>query len=184
MRSRHTLVPMSMIAVAAVAVLAAGCGGSSPTTGASASQNALAPLVAYSHCMRSHGVPSFPDPTAREGVPKDKVIRLAGSPQFQVASSACQRLMPAGGLAPPQTAQQLATRRADALSFARCMRTHGVTSFPDPSAQGELTVEMVRAQGIDIRSPAVLHDVQACLPASHGALTPASVREALNNPGG
>ena len=64
------------------------------------------------------------------------------------------------------------------------MRSHGVARFPDPTAQGQLTVEMVQAQGIDVHSPAVLRVVQACLPASHGALTPAKVREALNNAGG
>ena len=51
------------------------------------------------------------------------------------------------------------------------MRSHGVARFPDPTAQGQLSVEMVQAQGIDVHSPAVLHVVQACLPASHGALT-------------
>jgi hypothetical protein len=58
-----------------------------------------------------------------------------------------------------------------------------VTRFPDPKAQGGLTVEMVQAQGIDVHSPAFLRVVHACLPASHGALTPAKVREALNNAG-
>jgi hypothetical protein len=61
------------------------------------------------------------------------------------------------------------------------MRGHGVTRFPDPTAQGDPSVEMVQAQGIDVHSPAVLQAVQACLPAFHGLLTPAQVREALNN---
>src|SRR6478736_823250 len=83
-----------------------------------------------------------------------------------------------------KTAQQKHTRLADELSFARCMLDHGVSRFPDPTAQGDLSVEMVQAQGIDVHSPAVLRVVQACLPASHGALTPAKVREALNHAGG
>ena len=87
------------------------------------------------------------------------------------------------GNGPQETPQQRRTRLADALSFARCMRSHGVTRFPDPTAQGELTVELVQAQGIDVHSPAFLRSVQACLPASHGALTPAKVRESLNNAG-
>jgi hypothetical protein len=132
--------------------------------------------------MRSHRVPNFPDPTSGEGIPKDKIP--VGSPQLLVASSACQHLMPASGLGPQPTTQQMRTRLADALSFARCMRSHGVTRFPDPTAQGQLSIEMVRAQGIDVHSPAVLRTVQVCLPASHGALTPAKVREALNNAGG
>ena len=79
-------------------------------------------------------------------------------------------------------AQQL-TQLADELSFAKCMRSHGVARFPDPTAQGELSVEMVQAQGIDIHAPAVLHVVQTCLPASHGELTAAKVEEAIKNAG-
>jgi hypothetical protein len=181
MPCRRPLIPTSFIAVAAVSLLAAGCGGGSSPTAAT-TQNGLVALVAYSHCMRSHGVPNFPDPTSSEGIPKNKIP--VGSPQLLPASSACKHLMPASGLGPQETAQQTRTRLADALSFARCMRSHGVTSFPDPSARGELSIEMVQAQGIDVHSPAVLQAVQVCLPASHGALTPAKVREALNNAGG
>jgi hypothetical protein len=54
-----------------------------------------------------------------------------------------------------------------------------VSRFPDPTAQGDLSVEMVRAQGVNVHAPAVLQAVQACLPASHGALTRAKVRAAI-----
>jgi hypothetical protein len=178
MRSR-TLTPTVVVAFGVVSLLAAGCGGGSPTTAATTAQNGL---LAYSHCMRFHGVPNFPDPTNSEGIPKDKIP--VGSPQFLVASSACQHLMPAGGLGPQETAEQRHTRLADALSFAGCMRKHGVKGFPDPTAQGDLSVEMVQAQGINVHSPAVLRVVQTCLPASHGGLTPAKVRRALHDAGG
>ena len=82
------------------------------------------------------------------------------------------------------TPRQEAARAADALSFARFMRAHGVPRLPDPTPQGRLTVGMVEAQGIDVHSAAVLRVVQGCLPASHGALAPAKVREALRNAGG
>jgi hypothetical protein len=91
----------------------------------------------------------------------------------------CKGLLPVMNGGPELTGQQLRTRIADALSFARCMRRHGVSRFPDPTAQGQLSVEMVQAQGIDVHSPQVLHVVQTCLPASHGALTPAKIREIL-----
>ncbi|MGN6169413.1 MAG: hypothetical protein ACTHQQ_14770, partial [Solirubrobacteraceae bacterium] len=83
MRSR-VLIPTSVVAAVAVALLAAGCGGGSSTNDATISQSGL---VAYSHCMRSHGVPNFPDPTPNEGIPKDKIVPLVGSRQFSVASS-------------------------------------------------------------------------------------------------
>jgi hypothetical protein len=102
---------------------------------------------------------------------------------FKAAQTACKDLRPNGRLGSPQTAQQRRAELADELSFARCMRRHGVTRFPDPTAAAGLSVEMVQAQGIDVHSPAVLRAVQACLPASHGALAPAKVRETLNNAG-
>ena len=177
-----------------VSLLAAGCGGggsspggasvgSSTTAGTAATQSGL---VGFARCMRSNGVLSFPDPDSSGGIPKPQVVAAAEANQngFNAAQTACNRLLPSGGLGPPQTGKQLRTKLADQLSFARCMRSHGVSRFPDPTAQGQLTVEMVQAQGIDVHSPAVLHVVQACLPTSHGALTPAKVAEALNNAGG
>jgi hypothetical protein len=135
--------------------------------------------------MRSHGVAGFPDPDSSGGIPKSRVIAAAraNTNAFKSASTACSHLLPNGGLGPPESEQQRRTRLADELSFARCMRSRGVTRFPDPSAQGELTIEMVQAQGIDVHSSAVLRVVQACLPASHGGLTPAKIREALRNAG-
>jgi hypothetical protein len=135
--------------------------------------------------MRSNGVTNFPDPQRFAGGNVKLTIHQfgAGTPHLQAALSACDHLLPTNGGSSQETAQQQRTRLADGLSFARCMRSHGVARFPDPTAQGELTVEMVQAQGIDVHSPAVLRVVNTCLPASHGALTPAKIREALKNAG-
>jgi hypothetical protein len=177
MRRRRPLIPTSVIAVAAVSLLAAGCAGGSSTTAATP-QNGLVALVAYSHCMRSHGLPNFPDPTSSEGIPKDKIP--VGSPQFVVASSACQHLMPTSGLGPQETAEQTRTRVADALAFTRCMRTRGFASFPDPTNQGQLTPEMVTAAGIDLHQPELLRAGLACVPVSHGLLARAAIERAVN----
>jgi len=134
--------------------------------------------------MRSNGVPSYPDPGSNGQIVKEPPQQLGVSEsQFNAAASACNHLLPNGGES-QATRQQLRARLADMLSFARCMRGHGLANFPDPTPQEGLSVAMVEAAGIDVHSPAVLRDVQACLPASHGALTPAKVREALNNAGG
>ena len=184
------LILASVVAVAVFSLLAAGCGGagspgvatvaSSTTAATTTTQNGL---LAFSQCMRSNGMPNFPDPQRFVGGNvKLTIHQLAPS---QAALSACNHLLPTnGGSGTQETAQQQRTQLADGLSFARCMRSHDVSRFPDPTAQGQLTVEMVRAQGIDVHSPAVLRVVQACLPASHGGLTLAKVREALNNAGG
>jgi hypothetical protein len=190
---RRPTILAAVVAVAAFSLLAAGCGGggsagvasvaSSTTAATTTTQNGA---VAFTRCMRSNGVPNFPDPPPiGSRTPKPSLQQLGVSDsQFNTARSACNHLLPNDGSGSQETAQQQRTKLADGLSFASCMRSHGVSRFPDPTAQGQLTVEMVQAQGIDVRSPAVLRVVQACLPASHGALTPAKVRQALNNAGG
>jgi hypothetical protein len=192
MRCRIPIILTSVVAAGAFSLLAAGCGGGgtagvprvASTTPAATTATPQNGLVAFSQCMRSNGMPSFPDPQRYAGGSVKLTIHQfgAGNPQFQAALNACNHLLPNRG-GTPETAQQLRRQRADALSFARCMRSRGVSRFPDPTAQGQLTVEMVQAQGIDVHSPAVLRVVQACLPASHGALTPAKVREAIDNAG-
>jgi hypothetical protein len=191
---RRSLILVSVVAVAAISLLAAGCGGGSSSNGVASipsstnasARNAQQAMVAFAGCMRSHGVQNFPDPpTSSAGGRsfKDAVSRIgARNPRFPTAQSACNHLLPNGGSS-SRSDQQTRTQLADELSFARCMRHRGVTSFPDPNAQEGLTLAMVEAQGIDVHSPAVLHVVQACLPASHGALTAAKVAEALRNAG-
>jgi len=187
MRFRHTFILGSL---AAAALLAAGCGGgSSPRVASGAGSTTTAAtvtptqLLSFSQCMRSNGVPSFPDPQRYAGGNVKLTIHgLAGGPKLQAALNACTHLLPAGPNS-QQTAQQQRTQLADELSFARCMRGHGVARFPDPTAQGQLSVAMVQAQGIDVHSPTVLRVVQTCLPASHGGLTAAKVREAIANAG-
>lgn len=195
MRSRRPLVVTSAATAAAFAMLAVGCGSAgSPSGVANLTTSTTAPTrnpqsqqaaaVAYSRCMRSNGVTGFPDPpraSADGHAFKDTVAHIASSnPHFAAAQQACAHLLPKGGTSTQNAAQHQA-QLADELSFSRCMRRHGVARFPDPTAQGELSVAMVAAQGINVNSPQVLRVVQACLPASHGGLTPAKVRQALNN---
>ena len=178
--------PFILVPVVAFALLAAGCGGAgSPSATTTQSAPSGDALVAFSRCMRSNGVPNFPDPQNFAGGNVKLTIHQfgTGSPRFQAALSSCNHLLPSRGDSPQLTQQQLRTRLAAELSFARCMRGHGLARFPDPTAQGDLSSEMVQAHGIDVRSPAVLRVIQACIPASHGWLTAAKVREAVSNAG-
>lgn len=140
----------AIIAAAALVLLAAACSASpSPTgsaTGSSGSSNGSAnsQLVAYSQCMRSNGVPNFPDPAG--GVPPKVTAQELGisSSQLQVAQGACQHLLPAtGGSLSASSLRQcyLAGVCPQALvqhalsagrEFASCMRSHGVPNWPDP----------------------------------------------------
>jgi hypothetical protein len=77
--------------------------------------------------MRANGVPGFPDPLPGGGFPRG----LGGgqSPASETARKACIHLLKAGGAShPAPTGAQLAA----ALTYARCMRAHGVPNFPDP----------------------------------------------------
>jgi hypothetical protein len=66
-----------------------------------------AAMLAFSACMRSHGLPDFPDPkfssdgggvVVQAGGPgNDKADLRPDSPQFQAAMEACKSKMPAGG---------------------------------------------------------------------------------------
>jgi hypothetical protein len=58
-------------------------------------QRALPRLLKLSQCMRSHGVPNFPDPTLN-GLDLNGSGINPTSPQFQAAIRACQHLLPAG----------------------------------------------------------------------------------------
>jgi hypothetical protein len=191
MRHHRPLTLTSAVALATITLFAAGCGGGSPgvanvsSPATTATATAQHGVVAFAECMRTHGVPRFPDPAQvnqQRHKPSLQQLGVSG-PQFEAAQRNCIHLLPNGGSDHQDTVQQRRTQLADELSFARCMRSHGVSRFPDPTVQGGLTVEMVRAQGIDVHSPAILRVVQACLPASHGALTPAMVRQALKNNG-
>jgi hypothetical protein len=119
--------------MAAVAVLAAACGGSTSSSSADAGVSAAyQQALAYSQCMRTHGVPDFPDPNANGTtiVPPSSSI-TSNSGQLAAANNACQQLQPGGDATPPaQTPQEL----AQSLRLAQCIRTHGVPDFPDPGS--------------------------------------------------
>ena len=51
------------------ALLTAGCGGGGGSPGASRPA-VHQELVAFAHCMRSHGVPDWPDPLPQGGFPR------------------------------------------------------------------------------------------------------------------
>jgi hypothetical protein len=54
------------------------------------------------------------------------------NPTYEAANQACRTLQPGGVQAPTVSAQKLAADER----WARCMRSHGLPSFPDPNGQG------------------------------------------------
>jgi hypothetical protein len=121
----------------------------------------------FASCMRSHGVPNFPDPSA------DGTITFSGlnpqSPTFERAQRACQKYTPDGGKA-PSPAQQ-ARAQAAALAFSACMRSHGVPKFPDPQfSAGRASLRIGRSSGIDPNSPKFQAAQKACQKNLPGAI--------------
>ena len=168
--------------MAAFSLLVAACGSSSPSSSSSGGHPTQAQLqqgqqdaVRFVQCLRSHGVTNVPDPTSTSGRAfKDAVSGDAQSPAFRSAYTACQHLLPNGG-PPSQIAAQSQARIAALLAFARCLRSHGFPSFPDPTSSGQLTHQMLAQARIDLHEPAVVQAADACTSVTHGVITKAVV---------
>jgi hypothetical protein len=116
-------------------------------------------LLAYSQCMRSHGVPDFPDPVGNNlriqaGPGSDLDFN---SPQMVAAQKACKSLQPAG----KTDAAATAAAKEQALKHSQCMRSHGVPTFPDPIFSDDGGVQ-IKISGIDPKSPQFVAATQAC----------------------
>ncbi|MHB8467848.1 MAG: hypothetical protein ACYDH6_00175 [Acidimicrobiales bacterium] len=120
--------------------------GAGPTTTASpdggsssGGDTPLAQGLAYSQCMRNHGMPNFPDPipTPSGGygyhMPRGSNAINPRSPAYVAAQDACKSLAPqwwTGG-------QQLSPAQEQAwLTWAKCIRANGVPDFADPTFAG------------------------------------------------
>jgi hypothetical protein len=126
----------AIIAAAALVLLMAACGGGSPSSTGGSSNGAATTstsAVGFSRCMRSHGVPNFPDPVGSGGIAKETVQQLGvSSSQYQAATQACGHLLPGGGNS-GRTQAEVQQWWSGMLSFARCMRSHEVSDWPDPT---------------------------------------------------
>jgi hypothetical protein len=182
--SRFRRIALMAAGILAIGIGVAACGGGpstpgsatgSATTAASASaagaHNSSASggtqgtgLLAYSSCMRSHGVPNYPDPTSSGGIPKETCQQLGVSKsQLTTANSACQHLIPAGETLSGKNYQPIAaSQQQDYLNAAACMRSHGVTNFPEPVFQaGQVEFPMLEHL-VDLSSPQFQQAYEIC----------------------
>jgi hypothetical protein len=140
-----------LAALALLALISAGCGSNAPSetgtassTGTGADKTATASSstknatdqdkgVKFAECIRTHGVPHFPDPNAkgefRFGIDVSAEV-------WQKAVNACKDLQPPGALSGKRSPKQ----QSAALRFAQCIRENGVKDFPDP-ANGEPLID-------------------------------------------
>jgi hypothetical protein len=118
----------------------------------------------FSACMRSHGVPNFPNPViSGNSVTLQLPAGLTnGSPQLRRARQRCEKYVPPGrSSANITTAQQ-----ADYVRAAKCMRAHGINGFPDPTFSNGI-VNFPLNLGRNINSPefeAARHICQNLIP--------------------
>jgi hypothetical protein len=172
--------PRAAAATAVLALLAAACGTSPSSTGSDGAlnrggsantQSVNSQPLAFSHCVRSNGVPNFPDPNSSGVWPKQQVEGAASNPQYAAAVRVCGHLLPDGGpgVAPSQAVDQQIQN--DMTKFALCMRSRGVPNWPDPTLDQGRTVFDPQAAGIDTNSPQISAKMQHCervFPASIG----------------
>jgi len=148
-----------LAAVAAAATLASACGSSAPSsdsgtasvdTYAFGGSVTVTQVQALARCMRSHGAPGFPSPSAsgsftlttKPNGPRGAVD--IDSSHIVTAYGACRHLLSGGGpsiaeLRQDVREQQQKQRQAfpALVSFAKCMRSHGVPNFPIPQPGGK-----------------------------------------------
>lgn len=171
-----------VLIVPSVALIAVGCGSSKPSATAGHSTGGpAASAYRYAQCMRSHGVTNFPDPRVSVSPGRVAVAVMAPKsavdrPQFNGAQRACRGILPGPGQA---RSDQLAQKPA-LLAFARCMRAHSVSGFPDPDPQGRITPAMLAAGGVDLHSHQVFHAAMGCVGVTHGVITAAQVQAAVS----
>jgi hypothetical protein len=170
----------AIIATAVLALLAAAwCGSPSSTgssTGSGGSPNAggtepswqvsaHSKLVAFSHCMRSHGVPTWPDPSSNQTNikfgPGQAQQYGVGSSQFNAARRACQHLLPVGAndtFPAAMMPQILSGMRR----FSRCVRSHGVPTWPDPTTNSRGQPVFHISDSLNANSPQVMTAMNEC----------------------
>ena len=169
MRGRTILAALACSAV----VAACGGSGSHKTASKSTPYGPKSSPYAVSRCMRANGVTNFPDPSQGSGgvgFPGGLTESSTGEltvdgvsfsgPALKRAEKVCREFLPGGaGPRPTLTAQQ----KRQLLALARCMRAHGVPSFPDPGSsppQAPVNKQQVTLPGSG--TPAFNHAIQVC----------------------
>lgn len=175
----------SLFLLLAVCLVVSACGASKTTTttgstdvagaGSTKATNLLPARVAAAKCLRAQGL-NVPDPTAQTGTVVRMLSIIASYPtaKVQSATKACAaQLLQAFPNASRLTAAEK-TRGLDELQvFATCMRSHGISSYPDPSSFATDPGGLVKAiAAVDRDSPA------------YKAAAPGCKQQALKDAGG
>ena len=176
-RPRLLRATLTTAGILAVGVAVAGCGGGTSSPGVAHLSSTAADssaggstqatgLLAYATCMRSHGVPNFPDPNSSGGIDDKRAVVRAlqgvSSSQAEAAQHHCQHLIPAGeGLGGKASRPVTAQQQHYYLNAAACVRSHGVPNFPDPNfSEGKVNFSI--PSSIDTHSTQFTQARQTC----------------------
>lgn len=160
----------------ALSVPLAACGSSGSSSSAGGGSTVADPsseaanhakALQFASCMRTHGVPNFPDPKSNGGggllvqaSPNGTIVNgvKVNGPAFQGAMQSCKSDLPNGGNPRPLSEAQ----RNRMLAFSQCMRAHGITNFPDPTFHGARVGVQLKGSGLNPSSPAFQSAQKAC----------------------
>jgi hypothetical protein len=145
------------LAIAACVVALAACGSSSKPGGPAVSAGGT-PGVEFADCMRTHGVQDFPDPSAGGGFDFQSSGVNPSSPAFESAQRTCAKYAP---VAPALNRRLSAAQDQRLLSLSRCMRAHGVPSFPDPTPSKPIAAKQATLR-LDPSSPGFQKAAATC----------------------
>jgi hypothetical protein len=183
----------TVTAALAAAIVIAACGsnsGASPSSSGSSGSAGTSSLQTQTHneslrfarCMRSGGVPNFPDPPANGsyGVKSfaqqsnGRTMSINGvsvnAPAFRSAIAKCNQYLPQP---PAPTTPQLAKIRVLMVTWAKCMRSHGLPDFGDPTITAD--GHRIMHGEFNIGSPAYNAARTACDPKLNRSITAAGL---------
>lgn len=163
-RRRHRI---KIAAAAGLTILVTACssggtsasGGGTPAAGGGTpGSSAKTVELEFTACMRSHGVPGFPEPNAQGGVTLNGNIDV-NSPTYSSAFNYCSQKYGFSGQASPG---QSAAMLADNLRYAACMRGHGLKDFPDPNSHGQFQIQAAPTSDLNPGNPRYQAANNAC----------------------
>jgi hypothetical protein len=158
--------------LAGLALSLAACGNNPSETGvaslpagtasATASAGTGGDPLKYAQCMREHGITKFPDPGADGVITIQPGLGLdPNSEKFKAATEACKSQAPAGA-DPPDAKKADPQEQQRYLAFAKCMREHGISDYPDPATRDDGSLSLLIPKDVDINSAHFKQAQQTC----------------------
>jgi hypothetical protein len=149
-----------VLAVTAGIVLLAACGGSPSSASDTGASSQYQQNLAFTQCMRSHGLPDFPDPNANgHGFGNQQQQQQEESnPHLGTAYNDCHHLLPSP---PSSSRKKVIPSQTQLVRFSQCMRSHGVPDYPDPNPNASIRTELAQL-GINPDSPPFQATLRTC----------------------